>query len=1443
MVRFLLAFFSLLSISNGYAQSIYINPGRSNCPGALVSADFGANGVKFASDNQFVIKLESTNGIVSRELSATAVSDFGLQLRYPDDIPPGEYRMTLRSSNPALTSPLSQPFLIAPRPTASIRAVQKDVVGPFEPIPIEYTYSGPADAKITLNDGTIIPLSWLNYVPPKTTRNYLVRAAQSTTYTIASVTTEVCGNGIGSGAAAVRVSPVGLRLLSVLPAQVCAGSQFNIAYSTSGSFETGNHFTIQVRTYQDSLAAQFPAEATPNGLTAVMPESIPPSDYYYLTVIADKPNVVSRLNGFVVVRRKPAIQLTNSTINIMWGATAELPMVATGKDPIAITLSDGTVLDQQQWDYLYNPNEVIENRFSHTVSPMQTTTYRVQSFSTGCGSGPATGAVTVQVGPGLKISSPDNLTACAGTEWQVPVTIGGTIPATNRLSVRIAYGQQEWPYRLDTLLVPASLSAGVLRLVIPTIISGQTKFRIEGTDLLSPSDWNTLSVQTAPRLTTFQIDESNSQKSLRLVFSGTIPVTFRLNDGRTDIAMPPASAFGYILPLKGYPTSTFSVLSMSNVCGIGVVSQQPIQYDNPNPLRIRLSDSNPKSGCVGTSASIAFDVTGTSTTATVYSVELGTFDYMTSRFVVQQTIGSGSQSPIQITLGKDALPETFIRIVTTDPLAVSEPERFSVQKPAVASYYPNGRTVPLLYEQIEYPMNLGVSGGQPFDITFTNGRDFRKIFHYENNNLPNIEISVPGNYYLESVQNGCGAGTIRSTDTLFVRPFSITTNLKDLGVLCAGSLLNVPFTTKGNAPADAAFSVQISRRRTGGFYDIPSLPSPYPGELLVRLPDTLQHSNIRLGGSSMPNNSYYIRVVSKNKDVVGGVAPVQVYMRRTVAVTLSAAGETVYDPAQGAVQLRIGAKGSAPFFAYIDNRSYASEGDSEVDQQFSNDNDSDETVRSIGVTPQHKTTYSLRTAFNQCGYGTSAGQVTVTVKAKINLRIVNTYTTGICPGNLLSLTAVSSGDFDSGNQLRILLSTSSEAVLKSDDRELARFDSITGPLQVRLPADLLAGTPYYIKVISTRPDNVFSNVESIRIVQPAVASLQGNTIINSGEVTYIRLNLSGGGPYQYELSTGQTGNSTEEGDINIVVQPSQSTTFTLKSVQNACGSGQVSGSAIVDVLPLSSVTLSLAGFFLTSICAGEKVRVPLTIRGSSGGSQTYRVQLSDPLGLSFQDIPTVGEASSLTATIPLNTPSGNTYRLRVRLLETNVVSSASPFPIAVRSPAGATLSGPPYFESGKPVSLTINLTGSAPWSIRLADSLQTVYLATSRSPLIHNVFPNRFTTYRLVSVSNSCGIGTLGTPASVQVGLLTALSQPANEPVIQLMPNPVASVLNIRYDQSIQMRTVQVITMQGVVVMRVAGPPQATGNLELTTQSWPAGVYLIRCETDKGVWESRIVKQ
>ena len=1451
MSRLLLILCILLSVGTGYAQSFYVNPGRDYCPGTLASVDFSGNDAKFAADNQFVVKLESTSGVVSRELSATAVSDYGVRLLYPEDIPAGEYRMTLRSSNPVLVSTPSQPFLINPKPTAIIRAVQKDVVGPFEPIPIEYTYNGPSNAAITLSDGSRILLGGNNYTPPQVTGKYMIRAAQSTTYTIASVTTEKCGNGIGSGEVPVRVSPVGFKLLSVLPAQICAGSQFRIAYSASGAFETGTHFTVQLRKYPGELVAQFPAEATPDGLTAVMPESVPAADYYWVSVTADKPDVVSNtLENYVSVRSKPAIQLTNGSVNIMWGSTAELPITVSGKDPINITLSDGTVLDSKHWIYLNNPSGSADYRFAYPVSPKQTTTYRVQSFSTGCGSGPATGTFTVQMGPGLKISSPDNLTACAGTDWSVPVTVQGTIPAANQLSVRIIYARPEWPYLPDTLLVPATLAANKLRFIVPNI-SGYTTFRIEGTALASTSSWNGLTIQSAPRLTTFQLNEESGQQKLWLVFNGTIPVTFKLSDGKTYVAtqLPNGSTTSYTLPLKGYPTSTFSVESMSNVCGVGVFTQQPIQYDNPNPLLIRLSDANPKAGCVGTSASISFDVTGASTTATTYTVQLGTYDYTSHRFVVKQAIGSGTKSPIQVSLGPDALPEGFIRIVTTDPLAISDPEPFSVQKPAIASYYPNGQTVPLLYEQVDYGfMKLAVSGGQPFTAVITDGKGLHKTFRYENNSSPYYEFTEPGNYYLESIQNGCGAGTIRSTDTLFVRPFSITTALNDLSILCAGSLVHVPFTTNGIVPADAIFSVQISRRPNDGFYDIPSLSSPYPGALLVRLPDTLQHSNTRSGGKYAPNNSYFIRVVSKNKDVQGGVAAVQVYMRRPVTATLLAAGETVYDPARGAVQLQLATKGSTPLFAYMDNRSYASEEYPRVVDdigEFTDIDDTGEATFSIAVAPRQKTTYRLRTVFNQCGYGSANGDVTVTVKPQINLQTGVNYTASVCPGTLLSLTAVTSGDFESGNQLRVLLSTSSDATPKSDDRELARFDSGVGSQQVQIPTDVVTGSVYYIKVVSTRPDNVVSNVESIRIIQSATASLQGNTVINTGESTYIKLKLSGGGPYQYELNTGQTGtsNGDGDGDITVAVQPQQTTTFSLKSVRNGCGAGQVSGSATVDVLPPASVTLSLAGLPLMDVCAGRQVQVPVSVSGTVNGSPTYRVQLSDPSGLAFQDIPTIGGATSLTATIPANTPPGEAYRLRVRVVETNVLSSANLYPINIRSLAGATLSGPAYFESGKPVSLTINLTGGAPWSMVLSDSLQSVYLTTELSPYVYNVYPNRFTTYRLISVANSCGVGTVGTPTSVQLGLLTALDPPVSDPEIQVSPNPVSSVLTIRYNRSNPIRTVLVTNMQGAIVMRVAGPSKYSNNIELDMQSWPSGVYLIRSETNKGIWTSRVVKQ
>lgn len=84
--------------------------------------------------------------------------------------------------------------------------------------------------------------------------------------------------------------------------------------------------------------------------------------------------------------------------------------------------------------------------------------------------------------------------------------------------------------------------------------------------------------------------------------------------------------------------------------------------------------------------------------------------------------------------------------------------------------------------------------------------------------------------------------------------------------------------------------------------------------------------------------------------------------------------------------------------------------------------------------------------------------------------------------------------------------------------------------------------------------------------------------------------------------------------------------------------------------------------------------------------------------------------------------------------------------------AVASLSGSQTVTAGQPASLTVVLTGNAPWSLTLAGGNSPVSFAgITSSPFICSVTPGSSTTYTLGVVRNSCGAGTFGGSAFVTV--------------------------------------------------------------------------------------------
>lgn len=158
--------------------------------------------------------------------------------------------------------------------------------------------------------------------------------------------------------------------------------------------------------------------------------------------------------------------------------------------------------------------------------------------------------------------------------------------------------------------------------------------------------------------------------------------------------------------------------------------------------------------------------------------------------------------------------------------------------------------------------------------------------------------------------------------------------------------------------------------------------------------------------------------------------------------------------------------------------------------------------------------------------------------------------------------------------------------------------------------------------------------------------------------------------------------------------------------------------------------------------------VPFSVINTDRNRWKYTLQLSDNQGNFSQPIALATESSNaFSATLPSSLPSGDNYRLRI------VANVAGIAPIVsasfrIQQKPTATLSGTAAIDAGQSAQLTVQFSGSGPWTYQLSNNATGT---TSTNPLTITVSPITTTIYTITSVSNACGVGTTTGNARVEI--------------------------------------------------------------------------------------------
>ena len=186
------------------------------------------------------------------------------------------------------------------------------------------------------------------------------------------------------------------------------------------------------------------------------------------------------------------------------------------------------------------------------------------------------------------------------------------------------------------------------------------------------------------------------------------------------------------------------------------------------------------------------------------------------------------------------------------------------------------------------------------------------------------------------------------------------------------------------------------------------------------------------------------------------------------------------------------------------------------------------------------------------------------------------------------------------------------------------------------------------------------------------------------------------------------------------------------------GGTACSGASYLYPVAIATGTVSPATF-----CAGTSISVPFSANTARFGTGTaYSFQLSDANGVFAANAPLLGTAASITAsggtvtgTVPLTTPAGTGYRVRVVASSPSVTGTANDVNLTISTAPVSQATGPATVANGALIALAVS--PAYPGATYAWYSSRTGYLSAQQNPTTSTTTPG-VTRYTVNVTLGSC---------------------------------------------------------------------------------------------------------
>ncbi|HOY04472.1 MAG TPA: gliding motility-associated C-terminal domain-containing protein [Saprospiraceae bacterium] len=266
----------------------------------------------------------------------------------------------------------------------------------------------------------------------------------------------------------------------------------------------------------------------------------------------------------------------------------------------------------------------------------------------------------------------------------------------------------------------------------------------------------------------------------------------------------------------------------------------------------------------------------------------------------------------------------------------------------------------------------------------------------------------------------------------------------------------------------------------------------------------------------------------------------------------------------------------------------------------------------------------------------------------------------------------------------------------------------------------------------------------ITVGSPPTATLSGSANVCDGQPANLTVTFTGTGPYTFNYTANgvaQPPVTTSTNPYTLSVTPPLTTNYVLTSVDVSGCVGTFSGSGSVTVSASPSGSLQNGG---NVICLGQTDTLRLEFMGPGPYTFVYSVNGANQPAIT---------TPNMTYNIPVSPPLGmNDYVLETLTGPGCPGTVGGTYSVEVTAGSSAVLSGTDTICAATPANLTINFTGTGPYTVDYtANGIAQPQIVTSNNPFVFPVTPVSITSYVLTGVSAGGCNGTVSGNAIITV--------------------------------------------------------------------------------------------